>query len=207
LARRGNWLKGVAMRTAAARGAENLVSAEEKTLYDLMARALDGDDHAYQQFLLRLGGLLRAFFRRKLRGQDQAQTEDLVQETLLAVHLCRRTYDPSRPLGAWAYAIARYKLVDHFRRHPSARTFVPVDAVVDLFSADTADAGDSAHDVAALLSALPPKQREAIRLVKLEDLTAREAAARLGVSEADVKISIHRGLKKLMALIAKDRNA
>lgn len=186
-------------------GTEASVSAGEKRLQDLMCRALDGDDGAYQHFLLGASKLLRAFFHRKLVERDRAHVEDLVQETLLAIHLHRRSYDRMRPIGAWLYAIARYKLVDHFRKHPSARSFIPIDAVADLFAVEAADAGDPSRDIAALLSALPEKQSQSIRLVKLEDLTAKQAAARMGVSEADVKISIHRGLKKLMALIAKDK--
>lgn len=180
------------------------VSAYERDLHDLMTRGLKGDNAAYRQFLERLSGLFRAFFRRKLRGDTLAHAEDLVQETLLAVHLHRQSYDPARPVTAWVYAIARYKLVDHFRRTPASRTFVPVDDVGDLFSEDAPDAADPAHDVDALLKHLPVKQSTAIRLVKLQDLTAREAATRMGVSEADVKISIHRGLRKLMALVAKE---
>lgn len=191
---------------AAAEGRDARVSAEEKRLHALMSRALDGDDGAYRHFLLGLSGLLRAFFHHKLIVQDRAYAEDLVQETLLAVHLHRQSYDPSRPIGAWVYAIARYKLVDHFRKRPTTRTFVPIDAVADLFAAEVADAADPSRDVATLLAALPPKQSQAIRLVKLEELTAKDAAARMGVTEADVKISIHRGLKKLMALIAKDEH-
>jgi RNA polymerase sigma-70 factor (ECF subfamily) len=179
------------------------VSAYEQPLHDLMVRGLRGDDSAYRQFLDSLSGLFRAFFRRKLRFRDLAQAEDLVQETLLAIHLYRHSYDPGRPITAWVYAIARYKLVDHFRRSPGSRDFVPVDGVDALFSEDARDAVDPAHDVGALLEHLPSKQRTAIRLVKLEDLTAKEAARRMGISEADVKISIHRGLKNLMAFVAK----
>lgn len=180
------------------------MSAGEKRLHDLMCRALDGDDGAYEHFLLSASNLLRAFFYRKLVERHRAHVEDLVQETLLAIHLHRRSYDRTRPLGAWLYAIARYKLVDHFRRHPATRTFIPIDAVEELFAAEAADSGDPSRDISALLATLPAKQSQAIRLVKLEDLTAKQAAARMGVSEADVKISIHRGLKELMTLIAKD---
>lgn len=184
-------------------GASIRVSANEQRLQELIARALGGDEVAYAQFLADLSKLLRAFFRRKLHEADRAHAEDLVQESLIAVHLHRLSYDPNRPIGAWVYAIARYKLVDYFRRRSNPYQFVALDAVGDLFADETADAGDPSRDVAALLGSLPAKQSEAIRLVKLEQLTARDAAARLGVSEADVKISIHRGLKKLMALIAK----
>lgn len=180
------------------------MSAGEERLHDLVCRALDGDDGAYEHFLLDVSKLLRAFFYRKLVERDRAHVEDLVQEALLAVHLHRRSYDRMRPIGAWLYAIARYKLVDHFRKHPSVRSFVPIDAVADLFAVEAADAGDPSRDISALLATLPAKQSQAIRLVKLEDLTAKQAAAQMGVSEADVKISIHRGLKKLMTLIAKD---
>lgn len=187
-------------------GASIRVSANEQRLQELIASAMGGDEAAYAQFLSDLSKLLRAFFLRKLRNEDRSHAEDLVQESLLAVHLHRMSYDPARPIGAWVYAIARYKLVDYFRRRSNPRQFVPLDAVDDLFANETADAADPSRDVAALLGSLPEKQSNAIRLVKLEQLTAREAALRLGVSEADVKISIHRGLKKLMALIAKGAN-
>lgn len=180
------------------------VNVYENELHALMVRALDGDNAAYRLFLDKLGGLFRAFFRRKTRFADAAQAEDLVQETLLAVHLHRKSYDRSRNVTTWVYAIARYKLIDHLRRFPASREFVPVDAVEDLFSEDAADASDPAHDVEALLKHLPAKQSTAVRLVKLEELTAKEAATRMGISEADVKINIHRGLKKLMALVAKE---
>ena len=180
------------------------MSSYERNLHSLMTKGLAGDDAAYQQFLQALTGSLRAFVRRKLYGQDNAQAEDLVQEAVLAVHLHRHSYDPSRPVTTWVYAIARYKLIDHYRRAPRSREFVAVDAVEDLFSESAPDAADPAHDVEALLRRLPPKQSAAIRLVKLEEFTAKEAAARMGVSEADIKVCIHRGLKKLMVLVAKE---
>ncbi len=180
------------------------MSVYETRLHDLMARGLDGDNAAYRQFLDSLTGLFRAFFRRKLAVHDPAQAEDLVQETLLAIHLHRDSYDRRRPITAWVYAIARYKLVDHLRRTPASREFVPVDDVADLFSGEAADAADPARDIDALLKHLPVKQSTAIRLVKLEDCTAKEAAQRMGVSEADVKISIHRGLRKLMSLVKEE---
>ena len=81
-----------------------------------------------------------------------------------------------------------------------------MDALEDLFCEDAPNAVDPARDVEALLTHLPPKQSTAIRLVKLQELTAKEAALRMGISEADVKISIHRGLRKLMALVAREED-
>jgi RNA polymerase sigma-70 factor (ECF subfamily) len=189
---------------ASQRGIRRAVSVSETELHALIVRSLDGDDAAYRQFLERLSALFRAFFRRKLSAQGASHAEDLVQETLLAVHLHRKSYDPSRQITSWVYAIARYKLIDHLRKTPAAREFVPVDAVADLFSEEAADSADPGQDIERLLTHLPSKQSTAIRLVKLERLTAKEAASRMGVSEADVKISIHRGLQKLMALVARE---
>lgn len=180
------------------------MSAYEERLHTLITQGLQGDAAAYRQFLESLGGMFRTFFRRKLRSEGAAHAEDLVQETLLAIHLHRHSYDPSRRITAWVYAIARYKLIDHYRRSPASRQFVPVDDIDDLFSSEVADAADPARDIVALLKHLPAKQSTAIRLVKLEELTSKEAAQRMGVSEADVKISLHRGLKKLMALTASE---
>lgn len=198
------WDKSLSARLASRRGVRRAVSVYETELHALIVRSLDGDDAAYRQFLDRLSALFRAFFRRKLALQGSAHAEDLVQETLLAVHLHRQSYDPNRQITSWVYAIARYKLIDHFRKMPASPEFVPVDAVADLFSEETADSADPALDIERLLTQLPAKQSTAIRLVKLEQLTAKEAASRMGVSEADVKISIHRGLQKLMALVARE---
>lgn len=174
---------------------------EEEELHALMLRGLDGDGAAHRLLLETLSGRFRTFFRNRLH--NGAAAEDLVQETILAIHAKRDTYNPAQPVTAWVYAIARYKLIDHLRRIKSAGVAVPVEDVADLFALEAADASDPARDVTALLQHLPPKQRRAIQLVKLEELSVREAAAQTGMSEADVKVSVHRGMKKLAALVSK----
>lgn len=180
------------------------VNDVEAELHGLMVRGLSGDGAAHRQLLILLGERFRVFFRGRMRVGDPSIVEDLVQETLIAIHTRRESYDPSQPLRAWVYAIARYKLIDHFRRTRTAGRSVPVDEVEELFSSDVADASDPARDVATLLAKLPAKQRLAIQLVKLEELSVREAAARTGMTESDIKISIHRGMKKLSALVGKE---
>src|SRR3569832_132872 len=99
-----------------------------------MLGALAGDGPAYARLLTELGALLRRYFERRL--SDAAEAEDLVQETLLAVHSRRQTYEPSRPFTAWAYAIARYKLIDHFRRRRARPTTPLDDNIHELFAPD-----------------------------------------------------------------------
>ena len=174
--------------------------ADETELRTLLLKGLAGDEGAHRAFLTHAAGMLRSYFRNRLRGAPE-DAEDLLQETLVALHTRRDTYDASYPLTAWMYAIARYRLIDHLRR-ARHRTHAPLDDFE--FGDDDPEfvASDARRDVATLLDKLPEKQRLAIRLVKLEEKSVREAAAQTGLSESDIKISIHRGLKALTLLMA-----
>lgn len=177
------------------------LGATEERLKDLLVRGLAGEQPAYRAFLAELSGHLRAFVRKRLvRMPDDV--EDIVQESLLAVHNQRHTYDPTQPVTAWLHAIARYKLVDLLRRR--ARTEAlhdPIDDVDEgLLSAD-AHEGGVRRDLEKLLALLPDKQRLPIVYMKLEGLSVIETAQRTGLSESAVKVGVHRGLKALAALI------
>jgi RNA polymerase sigma-70 factor, ECF subfamily len=171
---------------------------EEAALHALMMRGLAGDSPAYSALLKRLADLLRSYFTRRLFRQAH-EAEDLVQDVLMAIHAKRGTFDVSQRLTVWVYAIAQYKLIDYLRRAKRRGVVVPIEDEASLF-AEESDAAASA-DVEALLSQLPEKQRESIRLVKLEELSVREAAQKAGFSESDVKVSVHRGLKKLSRVV------
>jgi RNA polymerase sigma-70 factor (ECF subfamily) len=178
--------------------------AEEAQLRALLLQGLAGDEAAHRAFLTEAAALLRAYFRNRLRGRAE-DAEDLVQETLVALHTKRDSYDPQYPLTAWMYAIARYRLIDFLRR-AGRRNHASLDDGIDVGEADPAyEAGDAKRDVAVLLEKLPEKQRRAIQLVKLEEKSVREAAAETGLTESDIKISIHRGLKTLMRLMGQEQ--
>jgi RNA polymerase sigma-70 factor (ECF subfamily) len=171
------------------------VSAIEAELKALMIRGLDGDAAAHRRLLALLSPRLRAFFRRRL-GEYGADGEDLVQETLLAVHTKRATYDRSQPFEGWVYAIARYKLIDHFRRSKIRRT-APLEAADAVLADSDVESGAARADLDRLLAELPPRQQAIIRAVKLEGLSVAEAAARAGMTSGAVKVSVHRGLGAL----------
>ncbi len=174
--------------------------ADEAELRALLLKGLAGDEAAHRAFLTEAAALLRAFFRNRLRSRPE-DAEDLVQETLVALHTRRDSYDPNYPLTAWMYAIARYRLIDFLRR-AKKRDHASLDGI-DVGEPDPVyEASDAKRDVATLLGQLPEKQRKAIQLVKLEEKSVRDAAAETGLSESDIKISIHRGLKALMRLMA-----
>lgn len=173
----------------------------EDRLRGLFVQGLDGDAAAYRAFLRDLASHLRGFLRRRLQRLPD-EVEDLVQETLLAVHNQRHTYDRAQPLTAWVHAIAKYKLIDFLRRR-SGRDDVtePLDEELEVFAAVDNDAAEARRDVAKLLARLPEKQRQAIVCMKLEGLSVVETAQRTGMSESAVKVYVHRGLKALAVMI------
>jgi RNA polymerase sigma-70 factor, ECF subfamily len=171
----------------------------ETQLRELMLRGLAGNAAAHGQLLTELAKLLRRFYQRRL-SRDHAEVEDLVQETLLAVHTRRSTYDPGQAFTAWAYAVARYKLIDYLRRQ-RVRVTVNIDDYTDFFGIEVTEAEDAQRDVSDLLQELPQAQRTAIELTRLEGLSIEEAAARSGQSVSGIKVGVHRGLKKLSALL------
>lgn len=168
--------------------------ATEEQLKSWMVRGLDGDATAQNRLLTAMAPLLRSFFGRRLRGAGD-DVEDLVQDTLIAIHTRRASYDRDRPFTAWAYAVARYKMIDHFRR---SRNNVPFEGLEDILVAEGfQEAASAKMDVDALLEGISPKQARAIRQTKIDGLSVAEAAESAGISEADVKVSVHRGLKAL----------
>lgn len=177
------------------------MSASEDRLKELLVRGLAGDAPAYRACLGELSGYLRAFLRRRLAGLPD-EVEDLVQETLLAVHNQRHTYDVGQPLTAWVCAIARYKLVDLWRRRAVREALNdPLDDELQLFVSSDTEAADARRDVARLLERLPAPQRLPIVHMKLEGLSVVETARLTGMSVSAVKVGVHRGLKALARMM------
>jgi RNA polymerase sigma-70 factor (ECF subfamily) len=164
----------------------------EERLRLLMIRSLEGDSQAYRQLLAELSRYLRGYFARRSSGSE---VDDLVQETLLAVHLKRHTYDRALPFTPWAYAVARYKLVDHSRRNHSTR--VPLEDAEELLSVESTEESTVRSDLGTLLERLPARQRALIEDVKLQGLSVEEAARKRGVTAVSARVMLHRTLKRL----------
>ena len=177
--------------------------SSEAALRALFTAALAGDASAYRAFLTRLSSHLRAFFRKRL-AQWPDDVEDLVQETLMAVHRQRHTYRPDEPLTAWVHAIARYKLADLLRvRMRREALSDPWDDESSLFAATDDEAAHARRDLAQLMQGLSRSQRQAIESVKLGGYSVAETAQGTGMSPSAVKVGIHRGLKALAAKLRK----
>jgi RNA polymerase sigma factor (sigma-70 family) len=162
----------------------------------LMLAARAGNEVAYQQLLRELDLWLRAYYARRL---PYPAADDARQEVLLAVHAKRHTFAPSKPFGAWVTAIARYKWVDRVRDESRYKALT-LDEEIAI--EDHEGAAISAAALDQLLGRLKPAQESVIRLVKLNGLSIARASGATGQSAALVKINIHRGLKKLAALVS-----
>ena len=159
-----------------------------------MLAGLAGEAEPYRRLLDELSRVLRAYYGR--RCPPGVDAEDLVQETLIAVHTRRATYDAGQPFTAWAYAIARYKLIDALRRG-RLHLRAPAEEAEALFVPAGADAAMAARDLERVMANLPARTRDLIRATKIDGLSTREAADRHGMTETAVKVAIHRGLKLL----------
>jgi len=173
--------------------------ADEGQLRTWMIGGLAGDAAAHESLLRALVPVLRAFYRRRMTcGQDDI--EDLVQETLIAIHTRRATWDRDRTFTAWLFSIARYKMIDQFRR---SRRTVPIEGLEDILVSEGFESASNARiDVDRLLATLPAKQAQAIRATRLDGASVAETAFAKGIGQSDVKVSVHRGLKALGARMA-----
>lgn len=171
-----------------------------------MRQGLEGDAAAYARLLAAVAARLRVQLRARLArwGAGDMEAEDVVQETLLAIHLKRHTWNRVERFEPWLAVVARNKLIDALRRR-GRRIEVPIDEFAySLADESRADEGD-ALDVSRLLSQLPDRQREIVRRVSIEGEDVRTVAGRLGMSEVNVRVSLHRSLKALASLYRKGR--
>lgn len=197
--------------------AENICQAHTHTMNndehhwpEWMARAQGGDKAAYQRLLAAVAPRVRAIVGRKVADPDRA--EDVVQEVLLSVHKNRHTYDPALPFGPWLATIAERRTSDWLRQHyRRGGREVLVDEYPETFSDDGANtpeedalAFDDADRLHRALAKLPAGQRQAVEMLKLKEMSLKEASEASGMSVAALKVAMHRALKALRAEMAEE---
>lgn len=186
----------------------NESNADDAALAALMKAAQAGDSAAYAQLLRGAMPLIRNVVRRARGFLGAADVEDLVQDVLLSLHAVRATYDPARPFIPWLLAITRNRLADGARRYARrAAHEVQVDQLPVTFADDAANTDIETYgDTDALrhaIEALPPGQRTAVEMLKLKELSLKEAAAASGMSIGALKVSVHRAMASLNRTLAK----
>ena len=165
-----------------------------------MRAALAGDEAAYRRLLEEIGRSVRAMARgafARARVGD-ADIEDVVQETLLAIHLKRHTWDGGPKLAPWVNAIARHKIIDAMRRR-GARRLEPIEDFEAALAAPEAQDPHLRSDIERVMEKLAPRQRDIVTAISLDGQSIAATAARLSMSEAAVRVALHRALKSLAA--------
>jgi RNA polymerase sigma-70 factor (ECF subfamily) len=166
----------------------------------MMRAAIAGDEAVYRRLLEEIGRSVRAMARgafARARSGD-ADVEDVVQETLLAIHLKRNSWDRSLRLGPWVGAIARHKVIDAMRRR-GARRFQPIEDFETILAAPEAEDPHARSDAERLIGQLAPRERDIVRSISLDGQSIASTAARLAMSEGAVRVALHRSLKLLAA--------
>jgi RNA polymerase sigma-70 factor, ECF subfamily len=169
----------------------------------LMARAQAGDAAAYRRLLEEITPYLRSIVARQHR--DLFDVEDSVQDILLTIHAVRASYDPSRPFGPWLVAIAKRRSVDHLRRRTrrQARETRLTEAHDGVPAARQSPDSLEIRELSAAIDTLPESQKQAIRLMKLQELSLDEAAAMTSLSVGALKVATHRAIKSLHAKLTR----
>ncbi|WP_279513062.1 sigma-70 family RNA polymerase sigma factor [Dongia mobilis] len=170
----------------------------ELDLAAAMRSALDGDETAYRRLLGDLAGLLRGWIRRELarQGYNVADAEDIVQETLIAIHLKRGTWDRERPFLPWLRAISRHKMVDNLRRR-GRRIVIPIEEFAEVLAAPEPEESLPADALDRHLAQLPKGQEKVVRAISVDGMSIAETAQHLMMKEGAVRVALHRGLTAL----------
>jgi len=180
-----------------------MISEDEQEWATLMSKAQDGDSKAYAILLAAVLPKLRQIVHRRITDSDQG--EDVVQDVLLSVHANRHTYDPTRPFRPWLYTIAKFRIADHLRKQYRRKGR---EELVEEYPETFTAAGTNGYEQGALayatsdslkkaLSQLPEGQRRAVELLKLKDMSLKEASEVSSMSVPALKVAMHRALKNL----------
>jgi RNA polymerase sigma-70 factor (ECF subfamily) len=176
-------------------------TADRRNWSQLMARAQDGDRQAYSELLESIVPYVRRLARRRLRNAEDV--EDAVQDILLLIHAVRQTYDPGRPFGPWLLTIAKRRISDRLRQQMSrSAREVQLRPEHETLSVSPTNLGEERVDgrrLREMVEVLPPAQRAAIKLLKLREMSLKEAAGESGMSIPALKAAGHRALKALRA--------
>jgi RNA polymerase sigma-70 factor (ECF subfamily) len=173
-----------------------LTQEEQWAAWMIAARA--GDENAYRRLLSNLSTRLRSLVKRSVMGSSLSaqDAEDVVQETLIAVHVKRHTWREDAPFTPWLNAILRYKVIDAIRRR-GGRVYVHIDTMLDVLVAEQNEPELLKQDIDKMTAHLSEKQRAVLKSMFLEGHSAAETAEQLEMTETSVRVTLHRALGKL----------
>jgi RNA polymerase sigma-70 factor (ECF subfamily) len=165
----------------------------------LLARAKAAPSPSFARFLHAVTPTLRTVIRRRGDGLPPDQHEDILQEVLLAIHLKRQTWRRDAPVRPWLYALARYKVVDAFRRR-GASVNLPIEDFADVLPEEDGAAPLSGRDAEVMLKLIDARSATLVRAVALDGKTAEEAGETVGLTAGAARVALHRAMRRLSGL-------
>jgi RNA polymerase sigma-70 factor (ECF subfamily) len=181
-----------------------MASSKEQQLKLWMMESLKGDQRSYRLLLEESARMLSEYFRTRIYRQDLI--EDLIQDTLLSIHRARSTYNPSLPYTNWMYSIAYRRYIDYVRKQSRIdRMELSGETILPLIANQEKENPEDTIDREAVLRAikdLPERQKEIVRMLKIDGLSVKEAASILDMSETALKVAAHRAYKKIRAKLS-----
>ncbi len=171
----------------------------------LLLGALSGNEASYRQFLGNVSGYLRGWAQASLKraGRSPAEAEDIVQETLIAIHTKRHTWDTAQPVGPWLHGVARHKLIDALRRR-TGHDHLSVDEFAEIIPAPQPDGELASSDLLKMVGTLPKRQASIVQALFVDGQRTADVATALNMSEGAVRVALHRALKQLAGTFGKD---
>jgi RNA polymerase sigma factor (sigma-70 family) len=170
--------------------------ADETSLEELLRAANRGDERAYREFLRSVAPIVRGVARARAGGLGPDVCEDIVQETLLAIHRKRHTWREDLPVRPWLYAIVRFKVIDAFRGR-GRRVELPIEDFAEVLPAAPTTVPTERGDVERAVAQLEGRSAQVVRAIGLEGASVAETSAALGMTDTAVRVALHRGLRKL----------
>lgn len=168
-------------------------------LEDLLRAANRGDERSYATFLHTVTPIIRGVARTRASGLGEAAVEDIVQETLLALHRKRHTWREDMPVRPWLYAIVRYKVIDALRSR-GRRVDLPIEDFAEVLPAKPDPEPLQRRDTERAIGTLDPRAARIVRSIGIDGQSISETAEALGMSDGAVRVALHRALKKLAQL-------
>lgn len=176
-----------------------MASDKDPPLDTLLRAANRGDRRAYASFFAEVTPIIRGIARARGASLGPETCEDVVQETLLAIHQKRQTWREDAPVRPWLYAIVRYKVIDAFRAR-GRRVQVSIDDFAEVLPAEVGPDPTERSDVERVIARLDPRSARIVRAIGIEGETVAALSATTGMTETAVRVALHRGLRRLAAL-------
>jgi len=178
--------------------------SDENRWSAFMVNAQAGNESDYRQLLTELTDVINRFLRSRFGHHHFI--EDCVQESLIAIHQARHTYDSRRLFRPWLFAIVRRKAIDTLRRQ-SARQRVSDQYKGEqevLSQTNFQNEAENEITKGRLLELLSVQHREVLVLTKIIGYSIAETADKLAISQSAVKVRVHRAIRKLEKLMETD---